>query len=363
MQQRAAPPRPAALEVSGDLTGDLTGELPESSVTENSLRRAVPTPPRSNRARLWVFGAVATTLVGLAAAWVLTRGPSTVEVQVRRKPATARVVVDGAEVGLGGLVLSPGIHEASASAPGYEPWRQSFTLTSGAAFTLEVRMEPVSAEAEAPRAATFSVRFTGEADAELTVDGVPRGVLPVTVELEAGTRHRYSAEKTGRETALGTVEGKPGETVEVAVTLGRPPETPEPRPRAEKPAPARPAAPRPPAPQPEPPPRAEPPAPKARPVAAEAPVAPPPPRPTPPAVAASGTFICSSRPAGAQVWVDGRNTGAVTPVPKAKALSLSAGSHTVVFKSADGTQQSDPQQVTITEGQETKLLNVELKEQ
>ena len=89
----------------------------------------------------------------------------------------------------------------------------------------------------------------------------------------------------------------------------------------------------------------------------------PPARPAPPpaVAAATGTFICSSRPAGAQVWVDGRNSGAVTPVPKAKALSLQVGTHTVVFKSADGAQQSDPQQVTIAEGQETKLLNVELK--
>ena len=365
MQQRAAPARQAALEVSGELTGDFTGDLPESSVTENSLRRAVPTPPRSNRTRLLLLGGLATVLVLLAMAWVLTRGPSTVELQVRRKPATARVVVDGAEVGLGGLVVAPGTHEASATAPGYEPWHQSFTLSPGAPFTLEVRMEPLSAEPETPRAPAFSARFTGESEAELTVDGVPRGVLPVTVELAAGTRHRYSAEKPGRETALGTVEGQPGETVEVAVSLVRTPEPPESRPRVEKAPAARPPAPKAPLPQAEPPPRPVPPAPKARPVAEDTPAPPPPARPAPPPVvtAATGTFICSSRPAGAQVWVDGRNSGAVTPVPKAKALSLSAGSHTVLFKSADGKQQSDPQQVTITEGQETKLLNVELKEQ
>lgn len=360
MQPRAVPVK-AALEITGDLTSDLTGELPEPSVTENSVRRAVPAPPRTQRTPLLVAAGALGVLVLVAAAWFALKRPATVEVQVLRRPAAARVLVDGVEVGPGPLALAPGAHEATATAPGHAPWSEGFEVVAGQPMTLEVRLAPQAAQAvEAPRPQTFTARFAGEAGAELTVDGAPRGALPVQVELEAGTLHRYSANKEGRD-SLGTVEGGTGEMVEVVVTLNR--GGTEPKPRSPQPV----AKPKP-QPRPEPAPRTETPAkvetarPQAKP---EPPHRAEPVRPQQPAPtsSATGTFICSSKPAGAQVWVDGRNSGAVTPVPKTKALSLSAGAHTVVFKSADGKLKSDPQQVTINEGQETKLLNVELKEQ
>jgi hypothetical protein len=363
MQPRTAPPK-AALEVTGDLTGELSGELPEPSVTENSVRRAVPSAPRNSRAPLLLAAGAVGVLLVAGAAWFLLKRPATVPVQVLRRPVQARVMVDGVEVGAGPLALAPGPHEVTASAPGHAPWSEGFELVAGQPFTLEVKLTPQAVQAvEAPKPAIFSARFTGEAGAELTVDGVARGVLPVTVELEVGRLHRYSANKDGAD-RQGTVEGQPGEMVEVALALGRPeakatpgssPSKAAERPRlqqkASPPVPVEPAR---------PPPRAEPaPRPKPEPKPEPARVQPPPVA----AASATGTLICSSKPAGAQVWVDGRNSGAVTPVPKAKALSLAAGTHTVVLKSSDGKLKSEPQQVTISEGQETKLLNVELKEQ
>ena len=45
--------------------------------------------------------------------------------------------------------------------------------------------------------------------------------------------------------------------------------------------------------------------------------------------------MVQSKPA-ARLTIDGRDTGRWTPVPAANPIALSAGSHTVVFESADG---------------------------
>ena len=48
-----------------------------------------------------------------------------------------------------------------------------------------------------------------------------------------------------------------------------------------------------------------------------------------------GYLVVQSRPA-ARLTIDGRDTGRWTPVPAANPIVLPAGSHTVVFQSADG---------------------------
>jgi outer membrane biosynthesis protein TonB len=203
------------------------------------------------------------------------------------------------------------------------------------------------------------VRFKGEAGALLTVDGEARGTLPAVVEgLSPARPHSYEVTKEGRETASGVVEGKSGETVDLAVKLARarppPPEPrPTPEPVREQPAP-KPA----PKPQPErtPKPVPVPEKPVAEKVVPEKPRLPEPARPA----AATGTLICSTRPMGAQVWVDNRNTGRQTNIPKSNPLVLPAGMHTVLFKFEDG-RSSAPQPVQISEGQEAKLINVEIQ--
>jgi hypothetical protein len=74
---------------------------------------------------------------------------------------------------------------------------------------------------------------------------------------------------------------------------------------------------------------------------------------------AKGKLACSSRPPGAQIWVDGKNTGRKTPVALGNPLLLPVGNRTVVFKL--GGKQSKPQKVTISEGDVAKLINIPLE--
>ncbi|MCY1079719.1 serine/threonine protein kinase [Archangium lansingense] len=74
---------------------------------------------------------------------------------------------------------------------------------------------------------------------------------------------------------------------------------------------------------------------------------------------AKGKLACSSRPPGAQIWVDGKNTGRETPVALGNPLLLPVGSRTVIFKL--GGKQSKPQKVTISEGDVAKLINIPLE--
>ncbi len=59
----------------------------------------------------------------------------------------------------------------------------------------------------------------------------------------------------------------------------------------------------------------------------------------------------ASTPLGAEVWVDGRNTGKKTPVPKPQALDFAVGKHTAVFK-LDG-KATAPKEFEIKEGEFT----------
>lgn len=71
-----------------------------------------------------------------------------------------------------------------------------------------------------------------------------------------------------------------------------------------------------------------------------------------------GKLACSSRPAGAEVWVDGVNTGKRTPVTMANAVELPVGVHEIVYK-LNG-EQSAPHKIRIDEGQTSILKGVEI---
>jgi hypothetical protein len=86
----------------------------------------------------------------------------------------------------------------------------------------------------------------------------------------------------------------------------------------------------------------------------------PTPRPPPAsAVAKQGKFACSTTPAGAQIWVDGKNSGRVTPVPLSNALLLPVGNRKIVFK-LNG-KQTKPQVVAVTEDGVAKLVGVPIE--
>jgi len=71
---------------------------------------------------------------------------------------------------------------------------------------------------------------------------------------------------------------------------------------------------------------------------------------------AKGKLACSSNPAGAEVWVNGKPTGRQTPVALSNPLVLPTGKYEVVFKLAG--KQSAPMSVSIKENEVTKLVNV-----
>jgi serine/threonine protein kinase len=69
-----------------------------------------------------------------------------------------------------------------------------------------------------------------------------------------------------------------------------------------------------------------------------------------------GKLLCSTNPAGAEVWVNGKPTGRQTPVALANPLVLPTGQHQVVFKL--GSKQSAPMSVVIKKDEPSKLVNV-----
>jgi hypothetical protein len=71
---------------------------------------------------------------------------------------------------------------------------------------------------------------------------------------------------------------------------------------------------------------------------------------------AKGKFACATKPLGAEVWVDGKNTGEKTPISLSKAIDLAVGKHKVLFKLNGKT--SGPHEITVNEGEVAKLTGI-----
>ncbi len=79
--------------------------------------------------------------------------------------------------------------------------------------------------------------------------------------------------------------------------------------------------------------------------------------PIPPdAEAGYGRFACATKPLGAEVWIDGENTGEKTPISVSKAIPLKAGRHWVVFR-REG-KRSGPHEIEVREGELAKLVGI-----
>jgi hypothetical protein len=72
-----------------------------------------------------------------------------------------------------------------------------------------------------------------------------------------------------------------------------------------------------------------------------------------------GRFAASTKPAGAQIWVDNKYSGRDTPVAIGNPLLLPLGNHKIVFKLSG--KQTKPQPVTITDAEVAKLINVPIE--
>jgi len=64
---------------------------------------------------------------------------------------------------------------------------------------------------------------------------------------------------------------------------------------------------------------------------------------------AKGMLACTSSPVGAEVWIDGKNTGKVTPVSRTQAIELPVGKHKLTFKL--GGKSSPAKDIVITDGE------------
>jgi len=69
-----------------------------------------------------------------------------------------------------------------------------------------------------------------------------------------------------------------------------------------------------------------------------------------------GKFACATKPLGAEVWIDGRNTGEKTPISLSRAIPLPVGPHRVHFV-LNGTH-SGAFGVAVEEGVVAKLTGV-----
>jgi eukaryotic-like serine/threonine-protein kinase len=215
------------------------------------------------------------------------------------------------------------------------PASGSSSPTAAATPTPAVRPESPSPPppAEPAKPTLFSAVFVGTPGAEVAVGGKSVGKTPDAklANLTIGKTYDFKATRAGYKPFSGQFRSNGEEQVQVPFELEK--EAPAPPPAVvERPAPV----------------------PKEKPAPAPKVV------PTKTAVsAAKGKLACSSRPLGAQIWVDGKNTGRETPVSLGNALVLPVGTHSVVFKL--GAQQSKPQTVKITEDGIEKLINVQLE--
>ncbi|MBS1153866.1 MAG: masK12, partial [Myxococcaceae bacterium] len=232
-------------------------------------------------------------------------------------------------------------------------------------------------EAKPGEAKVFTATITSdEPGVEITVDGKKYGKTPrVKIEnLAFDKPHKVTARKDGFKLYTSDLENvdrlaemdKYIELEREAKDAKPEPVAKEDKPKAEpKPKEDKPKAE--PKPKPEPvakedKPKAEP-KPKPEPVAKEEKPKPEPkpkaePEPKPSAAKGKGKLACASKPAGAEVWVDGKNTGKKTPVAISSALELSAGKHKVIFK-LNG-KASAPQEITIDADQVFVLKGVEI---
>ena len=185
--------------------------------------------------------------------------------------------------------------------------------------------------------------------ADLIIDGRPSGQLPPFVHTLAPGKHRIELRAAGYKPFSATVDVKAGAMpVELAASLeAEGPLQVQGVVLAQSPLPAPPAA----APTSPPPPR---PQAARKPKAGSETVAPaeqavraePPPivAATPVAPGTIGYLVVQSKPA-ARLTIDGRDTGRWTPVPAANPIALPAGSHSVVFESADGRRHEELVQI------------------
>ncbi|MCY1021897.1 serine/threonine protein kinase [Pyxidicoccus sp. MSG2] len=387
---------------------EVTGSLPVAPVAQKGAKAAPPakvkpkTPAKSKGKAVAgkqlpkpvLFAAAAgIVLVLVVIAAVALRPPAAGEVTFMVSPsAGAHIEVNDQEVQLNTLLsLPPGQYRVVATAPGHQRQEKMVNVVAGKQTGVSLALVP---EEETPPAATpppkppsnpdavvaanpdkpttaptpentppagteppatpnagtdepvvkkpdveappaprkVAAIFEGLEGAEIAMEGKRLGKTPQVraADLEVGKTYRFTAKRAGYEPFSGefTADGSKDE-MRVSFELVK---APEPEPVRE---PVR-----------EPTPRKPPPAVVTKP-------------PKPPASKAMGKFACSTKPAGADILVDGKKTGRQTPVTLGAPLSLPVGNRKVSFKLNGKT--TKPVVVTITEDGVAKLVNVPIE--
>ncbi|WP_224249300.1 serine/threonine protein kinase [Hyalangium gracile] len=342
-----------------------------------------PTGPRKPiNPKVFIIAGAAVLLLGVLGTIVaIASGSNKGSVMFAVEPATAKVAlrVDGQPVSPNAVIeLEPGQHRVFAGADGFAPLEQTITVVEGQKplpVVLKLKPEgnagtdeqpppdkqpsepdkvaggdstetppkdpanpdavaknpdtpkdsPKPPEPEKPK--TFAAVFVGDTGAEIQVDGKSVGQTPnaKAANLAIGKTYKFVARRSGYKPFTGEFEydGSPEVKVEFAL---------------EKEAPKD-------------PPRDDPPKQVERPK--------PPVANTPKAPVKTGKFAASTKPAGAQIWVDGKYSQRDTPVAIGRPLLLPVGERKIVFK-LNG-KQTKPQTVTITESEVAKLINVPIE--
>jgi formylglycine-generating enzyme required for sulfatase activity len=130
-------------------------------------------------------------------------GAADARITVRSSPAGAQVTTGGSFRGLTPITieLSPGVsHAVTVTRAGYAPWTREIYAEAGKDATLDARLA----------ALLVDVRIEGEpADAEVVVNGQPRGKAPVALQLPAA-RHHIEVRKEGYSPFVTDVALSPG---------------------------------------------------------------------------------------------------------------------------------------------------------
>ncbi|HEX5747812.1 MAG TPA: protein kinase [Archangium sp.] len=227
----------------------------------------------------------------------------------------------GTGTGTGTSAGTPSDSQTEPSAPAQDPAPQTASATGS---TPEQGTGTPPAAEEPPKPTTFAAVFVGDSGAEIEVAGKRVGKTPDAklANLTIGKTYAFTVTRAGFKRYSGKFRSEGDTEVQVPFELEK-----------EEPAPERPE----------------------RTVSKSSPEK----STRSSRSVAKGKLACSSRPPGAQIWVDGKNTGRQTPVALGNPLLLPVGSRTVVFKL--GGKQSKPQKVTISEGDVAKLINIPLE--
>ncbi len=268
------------------------------------------------------------------------------------------------------IELEPGDYtfEFKPSVQGYtvSPAKKKVTVKSGAPIAIAVRFTPVEADttqqqaqntqtdtgnADAPKnepkpeptneptaaPTTWVAKLTSsEPKVEIVRNGKVIGTTPLEVkELKQGEPFDFVARKAGFSEVSSSLSNPDKKAVvEKDIFLDRV-AAKEPEPKVVKNEPK---------PEPRNEPKPEPKVVKNEPKPEPKPQ--PKPEPKPVAAKGSGKAAFTSSPVGAEIWVDGKNTGKKTPLPKTAALEFSIGKHKAIFK--QGGKASAPVDFDIT---------------